>query len=277
MAEHIALSGIWAPVHTLIFLHILGSPKLRQNSRLVVDVGANLGYFSQLSLSMGFDVLGFEPQARAMPYLTASTLRNGYTDRFHLHQCAVGSVVGMVDMVSSDKWETASVGEVEPLHSAIPGATQLGVQQQQQPSATTRTTPMITLSDILSPGVPIAILKINVEGFEQGVFAGLTPQILRGVRNVVIEMSNTESRVHVQGVLEKAGFVCRQFQERYQVKDPTTGNSVPGSQDTKMSRNSLGQVLASFLLPCAKEYNGPDDYFFSKEDWPWMCSTPGCT
>ena len=95
------LGGVWAPIETMIFLCILTSPKVAHASRLVVDVGANLGYFSQLSLQLGYEVLAFEPQARAQPYLAATAARNGNGAAFHLHACAVGSLAGPITMTQS--------------------------------------------------------------------------------------------------------------------------------------------------------------------------------
>ena len=269
--------GMWAPIKTMVFLHVLGSPRVRQSTRLVVDVGANLGYFSQLALALGFEVAAFEPQLRAQPYLAATAARNGNGARFHLHACAVGSVRGRVGMEASDRWETAQPASVAPLTAALLD-TAAAAQGDSAAAATTTTAaaatvPMALLSDVLRPGVPIALLKVNAEGFERGVLAGLTRSLLRGVRNVLVEVQATETRMHLRSLLGRAGFHCRQLQERYFVQN-SSGGSVGGFQDTQMTRHALGQVLAGFLVACTDQNS--EDYWFTREDWPWLCDTVGC-
>lgn len=238
------LGGIWAPIETMIFLCILSSPKVRHASRLVVDVGANLGYFSQLSLKLGYEVVAFEPQARAQPYLAATAARNGNGQGFHLHACAVGSLQGPVTMSQSPKWEV-SVNE----GLAAAGAT--------------ATVPMVTLADMLRPGVSIALLKVDTEGFERGVLAGLTPQLLASVRNIVVEVKTSETRAWVIKELEQAGFFCRQYQEMYREK-----------HEFALPREELASKMATHLLPCSP--SDPEDFWFTREEFPWQCRAVGC-
>ena len=128
VADFMASSpGMWAPRTTMLLLSVLTSPKVRQAAGVVVDVGANLGYFSQLSLSLGYEVVAFEPQARALPYLAATAARNGNGPRFHLFPCAVGSVVGEVEMGGGDgKWETATLVQARALEAAAGGGSSGG-------------------------------------------------------------------------------------------------------------------------------------------------------
>jgi FkbM family methyltransferase len=272
VSQAMASSGMWAPVKTCIFLHVLASPRVRQAARLVVDAGANLGYFSQLALGLGFEVAAFEPQARAQPYLAATAARNGNGARFHLHACALGSVRGRARMEASEQWETARPASVAPLQAALLGAAALPPPAGQG-AAGAASVPMVLLSDVLRVGVPIALLKVNVEGTERGVLAGVSRALLRGVRNVLVEADAAETRAHLRARLARAGFQCRQLQERY-FEQNSTGHSVGGFQDTRMPRASLGQVLMGFLTACAD--NGSEDYWFSREDYPWLCQTVGC-
>lgn len=88
---------------------------------------------------------------------------------------------------------------------------------------------MVRLADVLRPGVPVALLKINVERFERGVLAGLTPELLQGVRNVLVEMADAETRALIRRQLEGAGFFagrCRsatQTATRATLSTPTCG------------------------------------------------------
>jgi len=269
VADFMASSpGMWAPRTTMLLLSVLTSPKVRQAAGVVVDVGANLGYFSQLSLSLGYEVVAFEPQARALPYLAATAARNGNGPRFHLFPCAVGSVVGEVEMGGGDgKWETATLVQARALEAAAGGAAAAA-----QGASTAASVPMTRLSDILRPGVPIALLKINVERYERGVLAGLPPGQLRDVRNVLVEAGDTETRAYMRKLMEGEGFFCRQIAEVYALNE--NGVDKGNFLETRHERSELIQITAQFLVDCKD--NGPDFYFFTKQDFPWSCSTVGC-
>ena len=256
--------GQWAPRKTLIFISVLTSPKVAHAARVVVDVGANLGYFSQVALGLGYDVLAFEPQPRALPFLAATTLRSGNGDRFHLFPCAVGSVQGTAEMQTDTHFETATLRRAVALTQGD------GIAGVGTPPDAAAAVPMVRLSDVLRPGVPVALLKINVERFERGVLAGLTPELLAGVRNVLVEMVDLETRTYVRALLEGTGFHCKQVPERY--TDGDKGDYI----DTNVTRDVLNQLLGGHLLDCTSNGSGPDDFFFSRQDFPWDCVTIGC-
>lgn len=71
-----------------MFEFLLNKKCKKENSdkrELVVDAGANLGYFATYSGVMGCRVVAFEPQPRLLPIITTSRLVNGLVDRFTLH------------------------------------------------------------------------------------------------------------------------------------------------------------------------------------------------
>ena len=253
--------GQWAPRKTLIFISVLTSPKVAHAARVVVDVGANLGYFSQVALGLGYEVLAFEPQPRALPYLAATAARNGNGGRFHLFPCAVGSVRGVAEMATDTHFETATLRHAAALEQ---GAGSLPA------AAAAAAVPLARLADVLRPGVPVALLKINVERFERGVLAGLSPELLAGVRNVLVEIGDAETRALIMKLLGGAGFFCKQVPERY--SDGSKGDFI----ETNVRREDLNHVLMGHLLDCKTDGSGPDDHFFTREDFPWMCSTLGC-
>lgn len=268
VAEFMSSSGgIWAKVESMIFLNILTSPKVRHAAGVVVDVGANLGYFSALSIALGYRVIALEPQPRAQPFLVATARRNGFrNDRFSLYGCAVGGTRGTVEMINSARWEVDGVSIVRPDEaSKAAGASPL-------PSPVGILVPLVQLADVVPPGEPIALLKIDTEGFERGVFAGITPSLLASVRNIVVEVKTAETRLFLMSTLAAAGFHCRQYQEEY-AKD-----GVGATLDSKgRTRTELGSDMATRLKPC-DTVNGadPEDFWFSREDFPWDCSTIGC-
>ena len=279
VTQYMVGSGMWAPVETLIFLAILTSPKVRHAAPLVIDVGANLGYFSQLSLSLGFHVLAVEPQARAQPYLAATAARNGNAARFTLFACALGGVRGAATMEDSARWEVPRVERVEPLDApAVEGAgSGGGADRSSSSSSSNATVPMALLSDLVPPGVAIALLKVDTEGWERGVFAGATPELLARVRNVVVEVKTGEARAWLQAELTAAGFHCAQYQEHYAELAPGVAFSELQGKwvDTRLNRGALlGAVGGRLMRPCAVA--DPEDFWFTREDFPWQCDTVGC-
>jgi FkbM family methyltransferase len=273
VTQLMAASGMWAPVETRIFLAVLTSPKVRHFAPLVVDVGANLGYFSQLALSLGYEVLAVEPQARAQPYLAATTARNGNGARLTLFACALGGVRGVAAMGDTARWEVPRVEHMVPLEApAVADAGGGGGGE-----ATNATVPMVLLSDLVPPGAAIALLKVDTEGWERGVFAGAPPELLARVRNVVVEIKTSEARTTLQALLGAAGFTCVQYQEQYAEMTPGVAfMDLEGKWlDTRLPRKALLEAVSSHLIrPCRVE--DPEDYWFSREDFPWNCDSVGC-
>ncbi len=63
--------GYFAPVLTMIFKYILGDGQCNRGP-LVVDVGANMGYFSAYAAALGCKVASFEPNKHPRQYLEAT-------------------------------------------------------------------------------------------------------------------------------------------------------------------------------------------------------------
>ena len=133
---------------------------------LVFDVGANFGEYSDAFLALGARVIAVEPNPVCCKRLKMVAKRG---DLF-IENCAVGSAVGTASMhicsdpglsTLSDQWyETA---QTSPIHG--------------NESWSDITEVKVTTLDGLAErhGVPIFI-KIDVEGFEAQVFAGMSFQ-----------------------------------------------------------------------------------------------------
>ena len=70
-------SGIWEGYETLVALQILHEGD--RNHR-VIDVGAQLGWYTLLAASFGYDVLAVEAHAETLHHLVESAERNGWRD-----------------------------------------------------------------------------------------------------------------------------------------------------------------------------------------------------
>jgi len=111
--------GYFAPVETSIFRHILGGNggchhddagggahhhHLQQQQQLVVDVGANVGYFSAYATALGCRVASFEPNRNPRHYLEASAaLQDPQHHTWKIYPLAIGKEVQKEHMTSSPR------------------------------------------------------------------------------------------------------------------------------------------------------------------------------
>ena len=249
--------GMWAPVETLIFLHAL-------SGGLVVDVGVNVGYFSQLALALGATVVGFEPQARAQPYLARTARANGApaARRWALFPCAIGPTRGHISMSAPEKWGFSQVDYIDGNKAPLPEGSDYGGHD----GAAKQTVPMVRLADILSPTARVSLLKVDTEGFEAEIFKGVDAELLARVEHVVVEVKTAGGRAHLRALLGRAGFGCRQYREQYTER---AGVLRGGWVDTQgLAPADVAARLARELLPCDAGGAGPEDMWFSRAPFP---------
>lgn len=144
----IAFTGIWEYRVSRVVA------RLAQHGGLLVDVGANLGYFSVvwLGANPANRVVAVEPSTKVRPLLEENLRRNGFSDRCQLIAAA-----------ASDRAQALPFSEG-------PG-TQLGWGGH-VPSGGEAVVPAITLDELLEGQGDVACLKIDVEGMEPAVLAG---------------------------------------------------------------------------------------------------------
>jgi FkbM family methyltransferase len=136
---------------------------LLQEGDLVVDVGANIGMTvlaAALRVGPTGHVTAFEPASRVSGLLRRSLALNGLSERVTLHACAAGEATG-----SARLHLTAITGHSSLLD--LPNA------------AGTEDVEVRTVDDLVGPGRPIRLAKLDAEGFEL--------QVWRGMRRVVEE------------------------------------------------------------------------------------------
>jgi hypothetical protein len=88
--------GYFAPIETTIFRHILGNGVCDRAApnNLVVDVGANMGYFSAYAFVLGCRVASFEPNQNPRRYLEASAaLHDPHHLSWKVYPAAIGKDV----------------------------------------------------------------------------------------------------------------------------------------------------------------------------------------
>lgn len=146
---------------------------------LVVDVGANIGYFSLLAAALGHPVVAFEPMNRNVAKFFSSIHRNGLADRITLYQNAVAPRSGARVILHSTHPTNQGNGKI-----SAKGPSPF----EMQGSYGEHYVETVALSDVVHSDV--FLLKIAVEGFESAVLDGARKLLCQHVvRFVVIEFS----------------------------------------------------------------------------------------
>lgn len=166
VGKHV-LDGAYEPDVTSVFRTLL------QPSMGVIDVGANIGYFTMLSASLvgteGY-VLAVEPNPRNARFIEASRRLNGF-EQVQVAQVAAGPETGMLALNTS--YSTGTTSDMPD------GASLLGA-----------TTVLCTRPDALVPaGRRIHLIKVDVDGSDHKALLGCTEVIARHKPLIISEFS----------------------------------------------------------------------------------------
>jgi FkbM family methyltransferase len=184
--------GYFAPVETTLFREILENRCNKLNSKglppLVVDVGANVGYFSAYAASFGCRVMAFEPIPKIIRFLNLTILLNGLTDLVEIYQGAVSE---------SEGTSRASMNCAENGLSGVDSNGQFHIKT-------------FALDDLVHEDV--LLLKIDTEGYEDNVFKGMKKmQQKYKIDNIICETKSSGD------VDYKRNFINRMIDEGYTV------------------------------------------------------------
>jgi len=158
------MGGHWE-THVDRVLSDLVQPGMR-----VVDVGANMGYYTvKLAQRVGPQghVYAFEPNPDTLPYLRENIAINALHETVTIHECALGADSG-----------TATLGYAAGGHAQ---ANLVGAGTQQ----TTHDVSIVRADDTLH-GQAVDVMKIDAEGFERDVLLGAQETISRSPRCVIV-------------------------------------------------------------------------------------------
>lgn len=148
---------------------------------VVIDIGAHIGWFATIAARLVGDrgqVQAFEAYPPTFERLQGNICRNGFNNAA-AHALALSDEPGEVEIGVQAGSDSGSVTALK------------------RPREVTVRVPTARLDDVLSP-IPddVALLKIDVEGFEGRVLRG-APETLKHVRTVLIELNS--------GALKAAG------------------------------------------------------------------------
>jgi len=144
----------------------------------VVDVGANLGRHVVLLDHLSAHVDAVEPNPALLPNLRRTVAGLKHTT---LHECALGDHTGSISRVVPEDHSTAHVG----------GA---------------GSTPLRRLDDLVHG--PIALMKVDVEGFEAPVFRGAARLLNQAAAPVIVfeELHRNHEARDVLASYQEAGY-----------------------------------------------------------------------
>lgn len=170
--SHHMFSDIW-------YSHVYDVPGVPiRAGDVVLDIGANQGFFTCYAASKGAQVFAFEPVPELYQRLRENVARNGFSDRVTIQQCAVGASAGSVNLFVSSRLGGAQSTIVPEFVRAA------GVPVVQTIQAECKTLP-----DILQelPLSSVRLCKLDVEGAELGILSTLSNSELRRIQSFVLE------------------------------------------------------------------------------------------
>lgn len=182
-ACHVMLDGFWEMWLTqFLARHV-------KPGMTVVDVGANFGYFTLLlgdAVGEGGHVIAVEPNPDAAALLQETVLLNGHGQRTRVVPHALGATVG-------HGWLYSPHGE--PKNASL-------VAREGLPGGRTIDIAILTLDEVALPSKKVDLVKIDAEGGEIGIVAGMRQLIARDRPMIALEF-NPARYADPQGFLDE--------------------------------------------------------------------------
>jgi FkbM family methyltransferase len=187
---YIMNKNVWAEDETAILVTILNMSK-----GVVIDVGANTGYFSFIALSKNCPVISFEPNTVHTPYFMETLKLNNFGADISHHELFVSS---SSNEVMFDGWTSyKGICDVSKTYSVK----------------------TVSLDSVCSECL---FLKVDVEGFEPDVFKSAknllsnakVPYIMFEITYIISDKLDTE-QVNMLYSLEEYGYDLYQIDSGY--------------------------------------------------------------
>ena len=161
------------------YSHVYDVPGLpiRPND-VVLDIGANQGFFTCYAASKGAMVYAFEPVPALYERLVSNVEKNGFTRQVTAIKCAVSDSDKPVEMLVSQSFG----GGQSTINPEF--ARQFGLSNSQRITVECRTLPQI-LTEFATPSVRMC--KIDIEGAELRLLSTLQPHHLEQIQGFAME------------------------------------------------------------------------------------------
>lgn len=163
--------------------------RLQDRDGIVIDVGAHVGnhtvYFASV---MGRTTIAVEPNHRVLPHLVTNIVSAGVGDRVTVLGCGAGA--------PPPRWCST------PEEARTEGNTGM-----QRASYSEKGKLCIQLDAVIPPSAQVALVKIDVEGFEMDVLNGVLAALLRCRPLIAMEAVDAAAFAKQRKLLECAGYV----------------------------------------------------------------------
>lgn len=177
----------------------------------MIDVGANIGYFSILGarcVGPSGGVLAFEPVPPVRERLQRNIKLNGL-DNVTIHAEALSDRSGVIQLFTGPQNDTG-LASLRPL----PDSTTIHVTQSR-------------LDDLWDPAAPIALVKIDVEGAELTALRGMRACLERYRPHVIVEITDEYLRAMGESASALVVYLLERGYSMYQIThrrlDPIAG------------------------------------------------------
>jgi FkbM family methyltransferase len=266
--DHTMSSMLWdgwyEPPVTRLAAHVLdggGAAPCRPGPTTVVDVGANLGWFTLLAAARGYRVVAFDVQEGIITKLRQSVSLNGWAHRVHLHRGAVGPDGARIALSEGGhNWGGVSVkltGDRDGTNDGVV-RTEAGLSDGGDAAVSLDTAlgPGWALPAAPSPHERVCLLKIDVEGFEPDVLAAAAATLAR-TDHVIMEFRDNAGGQRALALLQAAGL------DRMLILDEQCcGGDAPDSPTESLPFLQSGQVASSLpeLRSRIQQRPRPGDY-----------------
>lgn len=167
-ACHLMLDGFWEMWLTQFLAQTL------KPGMCVIDVGANYGYYTLLmgdAVGESGEVIAVEPNPDAAALLAHTLTLNGFAARTRVIPQALGAEDGTALLFTPDG---------EPKNALL-------VSQADLPGGRTRAVAVTTIDALALAGPKVDLVKIDAEGGEQAIVAGMQGVIARDRPTLVLE------------------------------------------------------------------------------------------
>jgi len=158
--------------------------RLAKEGGLMVDVGANFGYFSLLwaGTSASNKVIAIEASPRVFPYYQENIKKNALGSQVEMHNLAAGAEPGRLSF---------SLGPAEQTGWGGFGSADIGGEVVE--------VKVVKLDELIPPDVEISVLKIDVEGADTLVLKGAR-RLLEQKRIHHIFFEENDRRMQLLGI-----------------------------------------------------------------------------
>jgi len=230
--------------------------RCKNGNHLVVDAGANLGYFSTYSAIMGCRVISFEPQPRLLPIINTSRLVNGIQDRMTLHN----------NIVHIDSNERLKITYASGVCTGCSVVTPAGPDEQNTENS------FIIQATRIDTKVKedVLLMKVDVEGYEVLAIESASGLFEKyNVQNILVEWfpsrfpHGPERGTKLLEDLSDKGYKIRHYDLRMKLpRDWVLEETFPvGGKTWLVPKNRLAD-MNSFLM---KDSYGEANFWISKE------------